>query len=41
MFITVNMLQNPDYMKEGFEICIDTIHCPDTGTQENVRIKYV
>ena len=29
--------QNPDYMKDGFHITIETIHVPnDVGKQENV-----
>lgn len=32
------VISNPDYMKENFEICIETIHCPDTGMQENAHM---
>ncbi|XP_014681978.1 PREDICTED: phosphatidylinositol transfer protein alpha isoform-like isoform X2 [Priapulus caudatus] len=32
------VITNPDYMKENFEVCIETIHCPDTGTQENAHL---
>eukprot|EP00105_Crassostrea_gigas_P018921 XP_011437181.1 PREDICTED: phosphatidylinositol transfer protein alpha isoform [Crassostrea gigas] len=32
------IVTNPDYMKENFYIKIETMHCPDRGTQENVRI---
>ena len=31
------ILTNPDYMKSGFFICIESMHCPDTGSQENVH----
>ena len=29
--------QNPDYMKDGFKLIIETVHAPDRGTQENVH----
>jgi len=31
------VLTNPDYMKTGFFICIESMHCPDAGFQENVH----
>jgi len=31
------ILTNPDYMKNGFVICIESMHCPDAGHQENVH----
>ena len=31
-------LQNPDYMKDGFFIKIESLHLPDKGTTENVSI---
>ena len=35
-------LQNPDYMKDGFHITIETIHVPnDVGKQENVSPSHV
>ena len=33
----VFLLQNPDYMKDGFKLTIETLHAPDRGTQENVH----
>jgi hypothetical protein len=31
------VITNPDYMKSNFFICIETLHCPDAGQQENVH----
>ncbi|KAH8042355.1 hypothetical protein HPB51_022073 [Rhipicephalus microplus] len=31
------VLTNPDYMAGNFTLCIETMHAPDNGTQENVR----
>ena len=31
------ILTNPDYMKSGFFICIESMHCADAGNQENVH----
>lgn len=31
------IVTNPDYMKENFYIKIETMHCPDRGTQENIH----
>ncbi|XP_033748017.1 phosphatidylinositol transfer protein alpha isoform-like [Pecten maximus] len=33
----VTEISNPDYMKNGFYIIIETIHCPDRGTQDNAH----
>ena len=36
MFVVL-ILQNPEYMKENFEISIETMHVDnDDGTQDNV-----
>ena len=35
--LILRITQNPDYMKDGFHITIETIHVPnDIGQQENV-----
>jgi len=31
------VITNPDYMKGNFRVCIETMHCADAGTQENVH----
>ncbi|XP_064460776.1 phosphatidylinositol transfer protein alpha isoform-like [Ornithodoros turicata] len=31
------VLTNPDYMKNNFTLCIETMHAPDNGTQENAH----
>lgn len=31
------VITNPDYMKDGFKLTIETVHAPDRGTQENVH----
>lgn len=31
------IITNPGYMKDGFFVCIETMHCPDRGDQENVH----
>ena len=31
------LISNPGYMKEGFEICIQSLHKPDLGESENVH----
>ncbi|XP_075543149.1 phosphatidylinositol transfer protein vib isoform X1 [Dermacentor variabilis] len=31
------VLTNPDYMASNFTICIETMHAPDNGSQENVH----
>ncbi|XP_019763846.1 phosphatidylinositol transfer protein alpha isoform isoform X3 [Dendroctonus ponderosae] len=31
------VITNPGYMKENFVICIESLHVPDTGKQENVH----
>ena len=31
------ILTNPDFMKDGFFISIESLHCPDDGRQENVH----
>lgn len=31
------VISNPDYMKENFVLCIETMHCADRGVQENVH----
>ncbi|KAM7311540.1 phosphatidylinositol transfer protein alpha isoform [Ixodes scapularis] len=31
------VLTNPDYMKGNFTLCIETMHAPDNGFQENVH----
>ncbi|GIY20195.1 phosphatidylinositol transfer protein alpha isoform [Caerostris darwini] len=31
------VITNPGYMKDAFFICIETMHCPDKGDQENVH----
>lgn len=31
------VLTNPDYMKGNFTLCIETMHAPDNGTQENAH----
>ncbi|XP_075747148.1 phosphatidylinositol transfer protein vib isoform X2 [Rhipicephalus microplus] len=31
------VLTNPDYMAGNFTLCIETMHAPDNGTQENVH----
>ncbi|XP_013789837.1 phosphatidylinositol transfer protein alpha isoform-like [Limulus polyphemus] len=31
------VLMNPDYMKNNFFLCIETMHAPDKGDQENVH----
>ncbi|KAL1419398.1 hypothetical protein MTO96_005133 [Rhipicephalus appendiculatus] len=31
------VLTNPDYMAANFSLCIETMHAPDNGTQENVH----
>lgn len=39
MFLTLSRCryyQNPGYMKENFVICIESLHVPDTGKQDNV-----
>ena len=39
---THSLTQNPDYMKDGFYIKIETIHVPnDVGQQENVSHRLV
>jgi hypothetical protein len=30
--------QNPEYMKDGFQICLESWHKDDDGKQENVRL---
>ena len=40
--LLLSVLQNPDYMKDGFHITIETIHVEnDRGQQNNVSVKYV
>ncbi|KAH6934118.1 hypothetical protein HPB50_020625 [Hyalomma asiaticum] len=34
------VLTNPDYMAGNFTLCIETMHAPDNGTQENVRYTF-
>ncbi|XP_015788938.1 phosphatidylinositol transfer protein alpha isoform-like [Tetranychus urticae] len=31
------VITNPDYMKNNFFICIETMHCPDNGSRKNVH----
>lgn len=31
------VITNPDYMKNNFFICIETMHCPDAGNQDNAH----
>ncbi|XP_013774282.1 phosphatidylinositol transfer protein alpha isoform-like isoform X2 [Limulus polyphemus] len=31
------VITNPDYMKNNFVLCIETMHAPDRGEQENVH----
>ncbi|KAI2804359.1 hypothetical protein BLOT_003341 [Blomia tropicalis] len=31
------VITNPDYMKDGFKLTIETVHAPDRGIQENVH----
>lgn len=31
------VITNPDYMKDGFKLTIETVHAPDRGTQENAH----
>lgn len=31
------VLTNPGYMNSNFVICVESMHCPDTGDQENVH----
>ncbi|XP_021357174.1 phosphatidylinositol transfer protein alpha isoform-like [Mizuhopecten yessoensis] len=33
----VTIISNPGYMKEGFYIIIETLHCPDRGNQLNAH----
>lgn len=31
------VISNPTYMKKNFTVCIETLHAPDMGTQENAH----